>query len=130
MARYTGPACKPQTRRYKKLFLKGDRASKNCATREAPPRLPDSTGQHARRLRATEFSCARSKKPRGPTGFEKQFHHYYELAEKLRGETGENMLVLIERRLDNIVYRMGIGTSRAQARQLVNHATISPLTAR
>jgi small subunit ribosomal protein S4 len=56
---------------------------------------------------------------------EKQFRKYYEMAEKMRGVTGENMLSLIERRLDNVVYRMGIGSSRAQARQLVNHGHIT-----
>lgn len=56
---------------------------------------------------------------------EKQFHKYYEMAEKMRGKTGENMLVLIERRLDNVVYRMGIGVSRSQARQIVNHGHIT-----
>lgn len=126
MARYTGPVCKLCRREGTKLFLKGDRCfSKNCAVekRPTPP------GQHgAGRKKASAYSIQLREKQKAKRAYglvEKQFHHYYEMAEKMRGTTGENMLVLIERRLDNIVFRMGIGSSRAQARQLVNHGHIA-----
>jgi len=126
MARYTGPVCKLCRREGVKLFLKGDRCfTKNCALekRPTPP------GQHgAGRKKASAYSIQLREKQKAKRAYgliEKQFHHYYEMAEKLRGATGENMLTLIERRLDNIVFRMGIGTSRAQARQLVNHSHIT-----
>lgn len=126
MARYTGPVCKLCRREGTKLFLKGDRCfSKNCAVekRPTPP------GQHgAGRKKASAYSIQLREKQKAKRAYglvEKQFHHYYEMAEKMRGTTGDNMLVLIERRLDNIVFRMGIGSSRAQARQLVNHGHIA-----
>lgn len=126
MARYTGPVCKLCRREGVKLFLKGDRCfTKNCALekRPTPP------GQHgAGRKKASPYSIQLREKQKAKRAYglvEKQFHHYYEMAEKMRGVTGDNMLMLIERRLDNIVFRMGIGTSRAQARQLVNHSHIT-----
>jgi len=126
MARYTGPVCKLCRREGTKLFLKGDRCfSKNCAV-EKRPKAPGQHGTVRKKASGYRIQLREKQKAKRAYGLlEKQFHHYYELAEKLRGETGENMLVLIERRLDNIVYRMGIGTSRAQARQLVNHGHIT-----
>lgn len=126
MARYTGPVCKLCRREGTKLFLKGDRCfSKNCAVekRPTPP------GQHGlRRKKATAYSIQLREKQKAKRAYgliEKQFHRYYLMADRMRGTTGDNMLILIERRLDNIVFRMGIGSSRAQARQIVNHAHIT-----
>ena len=126
MAKYTGPDCRQCRREGCKLFLKGDKCySDKCVflKRSTPP------GQHgAMKKKSTAYSVQlrekqKSKRIYGLT--EKQFHKYYLMAEKLRGVTGENMLVLLERRLDNVVYRMGIGVSRAQARQIVNHGHIT-----
>ncbi len=126
MARYTGADCRICRREGTKLFLKGERCfSPKCAmvNRPTPP------GQHgARRKKNTPYSIQLREKQKTKRAYgllEKQFRKYYEIAEKMRGVTGENMLSLIERRLDNVVYRMGIGSSRAQSRQLVNHGHIT-----
>lgn len=125
MAKYTGPDCRQCRREGCKLFLKGDKCFDNCVfeKRNTPP------GQHgAMRKKPTPYSIQLREKQKAKRIYgltEKQFHKYYEMAEKLRGVTGENMLVLLERRLDNVVYRMGIGVSRAQARQIVNHGHIT-----
>ncbi len=126
MAKYTGPVCKLCRREGCKLYLKGDRCmSVNCAL----DKRPVAPGQHgAARKKVTPYSVQLREKQKAKRAYgllEKQFHMYYEMAEKMRGVTGENMLILIERRLDNVVYRMSIGSSRAQARQLVNHGHIT-----
>ena len=126
MAKYTGPDCRLCRREGCKLFLKGDKCySEKCTfiKRQNPP------GIHgASRKKPTAYSNQLREKQKVKRIYnltEKQFHKYYELAEKMRGATGENMLVLLERRLDNVVYRMGVGVSRAQSRQLVNHGHIT-----
>lgn len=126
MAKYTGPDCRLCRREGCKLFLKGDKCySAKCvfAKRPTPP------GVHgAMKKKPTPYSIQLREKQKAKRIYglaEKQFHSYYEAAEKMRGVTGENMLILLERRLDNVVYRMGIGVSRAQARQLVNHSHIT-----
>ena len=126
MARYTGPVCKLCRREGCKLFLKGDR----CLSRACPQeRRPTPPGQHGSgRKKATAYSLQLREKQKAKRAYgllEKQFRMYYDKAEKMRGVTGENMLILIERRLDNVVYRMCIGASRAQSRQLVNHGHIT-----
>lgn len=126
MARYTGPVCKLCRREGCKLFLKGDR----CLSRACPQeRRPTPPGQHGSgRKKATAYSLQLREKQKSKRAYgllEKQFRMYYDKAEKMRGVTGENMLILIERRLDNVVYRMCIGASRAQSRQLVNHGHIT-----
>ncbi len=105
-----------------KLFLKGQRCyTDKCAvvTREYPP------GQHGQgRIRTSEYRIhlREKQKVRNTYGIpESQFKRYYEMARSQRGATGENLLVLLERRLDNIVYRSGFSTSRAEARQLIDH---------
>ena len=122
MARYTGPVCKVCRREGVKLFLKGQRCyTDKCAvvTREYPP------GQHGQgRIRTSEYRIhlREKQKVRNTYGIpESQFKRYYEMARSQRGATGENLLVLLERRLDNIVYRSGFSTSRAEARQLIDH---------
>ncbi|HNU75340.1 MAG: 30S ribosomal protein S4 [Deltaproteobacteria bacterium ADurb.BinA179] len=122
MSRYTGPVCKVCRREGVKLFLKGQRCyTDKCAvvTREYPP------GQHGQgRIRTSEYRIhlREKQKVRNTYGIpESQFKRYYEMARSQRGATGENLLVLLERRLDNIVYRSGFSTSRAEARQLIDH---------
>ena len=126
MSKYTGPDCRQCRREGAKLFLKGDRCySAKCALvkRSSVP------GQHGvSRKKITDYGQQLREKQKTKRIYglgEKQFHNYYLKAEKMRGVTGTNMLVLLERRLDNVVYRLGLGTSRAQARQIVNHGLIT-----
>jgi len=126
MAKYTGPDCRLCRREGCKLFLKGDKCySEKCVflKRQTPP------GVHgARRKKPSPYSIQLREKQKAKRIYgltEKQFHKYYLIADTMRGATGENMLILIERRLDNVVYRMGIGVSRAQSRQIVNHGHIT-----
>lgn len=126
MAKYTGADCRQCRREGQKLFLKGERCTgKKCAME----RRPVAPGQHGvSRKKSSEYSVQLREKQKAKRTYgllEKQFHSYYEEAERQRGVTGENMLILLEKRLDNVVYRMGIGTSRAQARQIVNHGHIT-----
>ena len=126
MAKLIGPSCRQCRREGCKLFLKGDRCtSKKCAI-ERRQTLP---GQHgAARKRVTEYGLQLREKQKVKRAYgilEKQFRKYYEEAERMKGVTGENMLSLIERRLDNVVYRMGIGASRKECRQIVNHGHIT-----
>jgi len=109
-----------------KLFLKGDRCtSKKCAIekRPTPP------GQHGLgRKKVSEYGIQLREKQKTKRLYgllERQFRSYYDRAKRMKGNTGEQMLCLLERRLDNVVYRMGIGGSRAQCRQLVNHGHIT-----
>lgn len=125
MARYTGPVCKICRREGVKLFLKGQRCyTDKCAVvaREYPP------GQHGQgRVRASEYRTHLREKQKVRRSYgvsESQFRKYYQMARSQRGATGENLLVLLERRLDNIVYRSGFANSRAEARQLVDHGHV------
>lgn len=122
MARYTGPACRLCRREGEKLFLKGDRCyTEKCAVdrRSYPP------GQHGQgRHKVSEYGLhlREKQKLRRIYGvLERQFERYYDRASRMPGITGENLLQILELRLDNIVYRMGFAGSRAQARQLVMH---------
>lgn len=122
MARYLGPVCKLCRREGGKLYLKGERCfSEKCAV----SRRPYPPGQHGQgRTKLSEYGLRlrEKQKMRRIYGLlEKQFSDYYVDASHLRGPTGEEMIGLIERRLDNAVYRMGFGSSRRQARQLVRH---------
>ena len=126
MAKYINADCKLCRREGAKLFLKGERCtSKKCALE----RRPVAPGQHGTvRKKASEYNVHLREKQKAKRAYgllEKQFHTYYEKASSMKGITGENMLVLIEKRLDNVVYRMGIGSSRAQSRQVVNHGLIT-----
>ena len=126
MAKYTGPDCRLCRREGCKLFLKGDKCYGEKCTFVKRPTPPGMHGQG--RKKPTEYSVQLREKQKAKRIYnltEKQFHKYYEMAERMRGATGENMLVLLERRLDNVVYRMGIGVSRAQSRQIVNHGHIT-----
>ncbi|MGI6665264.1 MAG: 30S ribosomal protein S4 [Christensenellaceae bacterium] len=126
MARYTGAVCRFCRREGAKLFLKGDRCySDKCAF----TRRPTAPGQHGTsRRKLSEYGIQLREKQKVKRAYgmmEKQFRSYFELARKQRGVTGAYMLSLLERRLDNVVYRMGIGESRAQARQFVMHGHIT-----
>jgi small subunit ribosomal protein S4 len=122
MARYTGPVCKLCRREGMKLFLKGDRCqSEKCAvTRRAYP-----PGQHGQaRIKLSEYAVRlrEKQKVRRVYGLvEKQFRKYYFDATRRKGRTGEEMLGLLESRLDNVVYRLGFAITRAEARQMVKH---------
>jgi small subunit ribosomal protein S4 len=126
LARETGASCRLCRRENLKLFLKGDRCyGEKCAFE----RRPYAPGQHGQR-RGGKFSdyqlqLREKQKVKRIYGLlEKQFRRYYFLAEKQKGITGTNLLILLECRLDNVVYRMGFGSSRTQARQLVRHNTV------
>ena len=125
MARTIQPDCRQCRREGRKLFLKGERCTTKKCAMERRPVIP---GQHgASRKRVTEYGLQLREKQKVKRMYgilEKQFRKYYDDAVRMRGVTGANMLSLIERRLDNVVYRMGIGASRAECRQIVNHGHI------
>ena len=126
MARRICADCRECRREGCKLFLKGER----CTTKKcAMERRPVAPGQHGTgRKKVTEYGSQLREKQKVRKYYgilEKQFHKYYDEAERMKGVTGENMLSLIERRLDNVVYRMGIGASRKECRQIVNHRQIT-----
>ncbi len=125
MARTIEPDCRQCRREGRKLFLKGERClTKKCAM-ERRPVIP---GQHgASRKRVTEYGLQLREKQKVKRMYgilERQFEKYFDDASRSKGATGETMLSLIERRLDNVIYRMGIGASRAECRQIVNHGHI------
>ncbi|MBK8970696.1 MAG: 30S ribosomal protein S4 [Hahellaceae bacterium] len=123
MARYIGPKCKLSRREGTDLFLKsGVRAlDSKCNVETAP-------GQHGlKRGRLSDYGTQLREKQKVRRMYgvlEKQFRNYYKEAARLRGATGENLLQLLEKRLDNVVYRMGFGATRAESRQLVSHKAI------
>lgn len=125
MARYTGPVCRLCRREGVKLYLKGDRCySSKCAIerRGYPP------GQHGQmRRKASEYGLQLREKQKARRIYgvlERQFRSYYEEAVRQKGVTGENLLRLLESRLDNVIYRMGFAPSRPQARQIVRYGHV------
>ena len=125
MARYTEAKCRLCRREGKKLFLKGDRCySPKCPIERKGPVPPGQHGQKRRRRMSDYGKQLREKQKvkRIYGALEGQFRRYYYQAEKKKGITGINLLLLLECRLDNIVYRMGFASSRKQARQLVRHS--------
>ena len=123
MARYTGANCKLCRREGCKLYLKGERCTNGKCAFDHRSTAP---GQHgAARKKVGEYGKQLREKQKARRYYgvlEGQFKHYYELAEKQEGITGANLLILLERRLDNVIYRMGMAESRKEARQLVLHA--------
>ena len=122
MARYTGAVCRLCRREGQKLFLKGERCySEKCSVgiRAYAP------GQHGQgRKKSSEYGLQLRAKQTARRFYgvqENQFHHYFEIAERKPGITGDNLLKILESRLDNVVYRVGFASSRAEARQLVGH---------
>ena len=125
MARYIEAACRICRRENQKLFLKGERClTEKCAfeRRAYPP------GQHGHgRIKFSEYALQLREKQKLKRMYglaEKQFRSYFERAEKMKGVTGSNLLSLLERRLDNVAYRLGLAASRSQARMLVRHGHI------
>jgi small subunit ribosomal protein S4 len=126
VAKYIGPKCRQCRREGEKLYLKGEKCfTQKCAieNRPVPP------GQHGqRRQRPSDYALQlreKQKVKRQYAPLEGQFRAYYVAADRRKGSTGENLLRLLECRLDNVVFRMGFGASRAEARQLVRHNAIT-----
>lgn len=122
MARYRGPVCKLCRREGRKLFLKGDK----CLSDKCPvEKRPFPPGEHGkRRTKETEYLIQLREKQKAKRSYgllENQFKNYYSRAAKRKGITGEILLQLLERRLDNVVYRSGFALSRSEARQMVRH---------
>ena len=126
MARYTGSVCRLCRRERMKLFLKGDRCFKEKCAIERRAYPPGQHGQRrGRRTMGYGLQLREKQKVKRIYGVqERQFRNYFKKADKKKGITGENLLVALETRLDNIVYSLGFGGSRSQARQLVRHGHI------
>lgn len=125
MARYTGPSCRLCRREGCKLFLKGDRCYTDKCAIERRDYAPGEAGR--KRVKESEYRMQLREKQKTKRIYgllEKQFHHYYEMANRQQGVTGENLLRILESRLDNVVYRLGFAKSRAEARQQVRHGHI------
>ncbi|MDH5637504.1 MAG: 30S ribosomal protein S4 [Nitrospinota bacterium] len=122
MARYNGPSCRLCRREGMKLFLKGERClSKKCAM-ERRPYAPGMAGQRRAKVKEYGQQLREKQKVRRIYGIlERQFRGYFKIADRTRGVTGENLLQLLESRLDNVVYMLGFAPSRAMSRQLVRH---------
>lgn len=127
MARYTGAVCRLCRRENQKLFLKGERCySEKCAIARRNY-APGQHGPNQMRKKVSEYGLQLREKQKAKRIYgvlETQFHRYYLKAANTKGITGENLLQLLERRLDNVIYRLGLGASRAQARQLVRHGHV------
>ncbi len=124
MARYTGPVCKLCRRENTKLFLKGDKCmSEKCPMNNPKVKIPGPHGDRRRKLTEYGMQLREKQKTKRYYGvMERQFANYFEMATKVKGlTTGEALLQILERRLDNVVYRLGFAMSRAEAKQLVNH---------
>lgn len=122
MARYTGPTCRLCRREGQKLYLKGDK----CYTDKCPVSrrnyVPGQHGQSRKKITEYGLQLREKQKVRRYYGIqESQMFKYFEMADKKKGITGDNLLKILESRLDNVVYRMGFASSRAEARQLVTH---------
>ena len=126
MAKYTGSKCRQCRREGGKLFLKGEKCFTSKCPVENRPFPPGQHGQRRTRLSDYATQLREKQKVRRIYGvLEKQFRNYYKKAAGTKGATGENLLQLLEGRLDNVVYRMGFASSRSESRQLVRHNGIS-----
>ena len=124
MARYTGPSCRLCRREGCKLYLKGERCTSDKCALSRRAQAPGQHGAGSGRRRVKEYSLQLREKQKAKRYYgilEKQFENYFKKADRKEGQTGENLLTMIERRLDNVVYRMGMAASRKEARQLVLH---------
>lgn len=122
MARYTGPVCKLCRREGQKLYLKGERCYTDKCAIARRLYAPGQHGQARKKLSEYGIQLREKQKARRYYGvLESQFEKYFEMASKKKGITGENLLQILESRLDNVIYRLGLASSRAQARQLVRH---------
>ena len=126
MAKYTESKCRLCRREGAKLFLKGERCFKGVCAFEKRPVAPGQHGMSRKKVSEYGLQLREKQKCKRIYGvLEGQFRKYYEKADRMKGITGENMLSLLERRLDNVIFRMGIGSSRAESRQIVNHGHIT-----
>ena len=126
MAKYNDAKCRLCRREGTKLFLKGDRCFTDKCAQDRRPYAPGQHGRARKKLSEYAVQLREKMKVRRIYGvLEKQFHGYFEDAEMAKGVTGANLLVILERRLDNVVYRMGFANSRSQARQLARHGIFS-----
>ncbi|SJZ98893.1 30S ribosomal protein S4 [Selenihalanaerobacter shriftii] len=122
MARYTGPVCRQCRREGEKLFLKGERCYTDKCSIERRSYVPGEHGQRRQKLSEYGVQLREKQKVRKIYGvLENQFRRYFEMADNQPGITGENFLRVLERRLDNVVFRLGFAASRNEARQLVRH---------
>ena len=122
MARYTGASCRLCRREGEKLYLKGERCTTNKCAIARRGYAPGQHGQNKKKLSEYGLQLREKQKARRYYGIlEGQFRRYFEMAVKKKGITGENLLQILESRLDNVVYRMGLAVSRREARQLVRH---------
>lgn len=122
MARYTGSVCRLCRREGTKLFLKGDRCLSGKCAIEKRPTVPGQHGTGRKNVKEYGLQLREKQKAKRYYGvLENQFKGYFEKADNTEGVTGENLLSLLERRLDNVVYRIGLADSRKEARQLVTH---------
>jgi small subunit ribosomal protein S4 len=122
MARYSGPVCRLCRREGMKLYLKGDRCYTAKCSVDKRNYAPGDKSQSRRKTTEYGLQLREKQRTRRIYGImERQFRRYFAIAEKQQGITGENLLRLLERRLDNVVYRLGFASSRAEARQLVRH---------
>ena len=127
MARYTGAVCRLCRREQLKLFLKGDRCYTDKCSMETKPSVPGQHGVSRRRNKQSEYGLQLREKQKVRRMYgvqEKQFRLIFKKASGKKGKTGTNLLILLERRLDNIVYRLGFARSLSEARQLVKHSHI------
>ncbi|HEX9860786.1 MAG TPA: 30S ribosomal protein S4, partial [Nitrospirota bacterium] len=123
MARYIGPVCRICRRENIKLFLKGDRCFKDKCAIERRAYAPGQHGQ-GRRAKISDYGIQLREKQKVRKTYgvlEKQFRGYYHKAVQMKGVTGENLLSILERRLDNVVYKLGFSASRSEARMMVTH---------
>ena len=122
MARYTGSVCRLCRREGTKLFLKGDRCLSGKCALDKRPTVPGQHGSGRKNVKEYGLQLREKQKAKRYYGvLENQFKGYFEKAEKTEGVTGENLLSLLERRFDNVIYRIGLADSRKEARQLVTH---------
>jgi small subunit ribosomal protein S4 len=126
MSRYLGSVCKLCRSKKEKLFLKGEKCSSNCTL--SRKRGKNGPGQHGTsKVKISDYAkhLREKQKARRMYGLtEEQFSNYYRTAEKMKGSAGDNLLKLLELRLDNVVYRLGLASSKKMARQIVNHGNI------
>ena len=126
MAKYTEAKCRLCRREGCKLFLKGDRCFSEKCAQEKRPYAPGQHGRARKKISDYAVQLREKQKTRRAYGLlERQFHGYFVKADMQRGVTGTNLLVILERRLDNVVYRLGFASSRNQARQLVRHGVFT-----
>ncbi len=128
MARYSGPVCRLCRREGMKLFLKGERCHTEKCAIEKRNFVPGQHGKDAKKAKIVGYGLQLREKQKARRYYrvlEGQFRNLYEKAVKAKGITGEYMLAMLEKRLDNVVYRMGVATSRAQGRQIVRHGHVT-----